>query len=118
MLGKKNTEYPRFRDCFLSEDGKRIVIFTRVGGGNRNCGYGEEKLYEDPNFVKTYDDDFDSTYGFYEFNVPDKWKDDFTKVTSGKFSELSDEYIETIVQFYPELKDKILKICRGGEVAE
>ena len=42
--------------------------------------FGEEKLYEDPNFVKTYDDDFDSTYGFYEFNVPDKWKDDFAKI--------------------------------------
>ena len=28
-----------------------------------------------------------------------------------------DEYIEKIVQFYPELKDKILKIC-SGEVAE
>jgi hypothetical protein len=49
--------------------------------------------------------------------VPDKWKDDFAKITSGKFSELSDEYIEIIVQFYPELKDKILKICRG-EMAE
>lgn len=27
MLGKKHTEYPRFRDCFLSEDGKiRLLI--------------------------------------------------------------------------------------------
>ena len=100
MLGKKHTKYPRFRDCFLSEDEKRIVIYTRVGGGNRNCGFGEEELYKDPNFVKTYDDDFDSTYGFYEFNVPDKWKDDFAKITSGKFSELSDEYIEKIMQDY------------------
>ena len=113
MLGRKHTEYPRFRDCFLSDDGKRIVIYTRVGGGNRNCGLGEEELYKDPNFVKTYDDDFDNTYGYYEFNVPDKWKDDFTKITNKKFSELSDEYIEKIVQFYPEMKDKILKICRG-----
>lgn len=24
MLGKKHTEYPRFRDCFLSDDGKEL----------------------------------------------------------------------------------------------
>ena len=44
MLGRKQDEYPRFRDCFLSEDKKHIDIYTRVGGGNRGCGYGEEEL--------------------------------------------------------------------------
>ena len=38
MLGRKPEEYPRFRDCFLSEDMKRIEIYTRVGGNNRGCG--------------------------------------------------------------------------------
>ena len=28
------------------------------------------------------------------------------------------QYIEKIVQFYPELKDKILKICRGSEAEQ
>ena len=70
MLGRTQDEYPRFRDCFLSDDGKRIVVYTRVGGGNRHCGYGEEELYKDENFVCTYDDDYDRTYGYYEFNVP------------------------------------------------
>lgn len=65
MLGRKQDEWPRFRDCFLSNDGKRIVIYTRVGGNNRNSGYGEEDLYDDPNFITTYDDDHDSTYGYY-----------------------------------------------------
>ena len=106
MLGKKQDEYPRFRDCYLSDDKKRIIIYTRVGGGNRNCGYGEDELYADPNFVKTYDDEYDSTYGYYEFNVPSQWKDDFDKICNGKITEVSDEYFNYVSEFYPVLAEK------------
>lgn len=105
MLGKKQEDYPRFRDCFLSDDEERIVIYTRVGGNNRNAGFGEEILYADPNFVKTYDDDFDSTYGYYEFNVPEKWKSDFRKICDGKMDEVSDEYYDFVAKFYPMLAE-------------
>lgn len=112
MLGRKQEEYPRFRDCFL-EDGK-IAIYTRVGGNNRGCGYGEEKLYEDPNFFTTYDDGFDSTYATYLFNVPEKWKSDFDKILNGKFTEVSDDYYNYVCDFYPLLNEKgiIKKIFR------
>jgi len=73
MLGRKENEWPRFRDCYVEEkdDGSHlIVIYTRVGGNNRGCGYGEEELYKDPLFVETVDDDFDNTYAEYKFNVP------------------------------------------------
>lgn len=106
MLGRKQEEYPRFRDCFLSDDEERIVIYTRVGGNNRNCGYGEEELYTDPNFVKTYDDSFDSTYGYYEFNPPERWKDDFDRLVSGKVKDVSDEYVEYVKEFFPLLAEK------------
>lgn len=106
MLGRKHDEYPRFRDCYLSDDEKRIIIYTRVGGGNRNCGYGEDELYADPNFVKTYDDEYDSTYGYYEFNVPNQWKDDFDKICNGKITEVSDEYFNYVSEFYPVLAEK------------
>ncbi len=112
MLGRKADEYPRFRDCFVTEE-KTIAVYTRVGGGNRKCGFGEEVLYEDPNFIKTYDDDFDSTYGTYEFNVPEKWKDDFEKITSGRMNEVSDEYVQLIELFYPGLTDQIHAALRG-----
>ena len=106
MLGRKQGKYPRFRDCYLSDDEKRIIIYTRVGGGNRNCGYGEDELYADPNFVKTYDDEYDSTYGYYEFNVPSQWKDDFDKICNGKITEVSDEYFNYVSEFYPVLAEK------------
>lgn len=104
MLGRKQEEYPRFRDCFI-EDGK-IAIYTRVGGGNRGCEYGEEELYKDPNFVSTYDDEFDSTYATYLFNVPEKWKADFEKITQGDIKGVSDEYYDYVCEFYPLLAEK------------
>jgi hypothetical protein len=105
MLGRKQDEYPRFRDCFVTEE-KNIAIYTRVGGGNRNCGYGEEELYEDENFLTTYDDDFDSTYATYEFKVPEKWKADFDKILGGDFASVSAEYTEHLKQFYPKLAEQ------------
>ena len=115
MLGRRQNEWPRFRDCFLSEDHKRIVVYTRVGGANRNSGYGEEALYKDPDFVKTYDDEFDDTYGYYEFNPPERWREDFDKLVSGKPSEVSKEYIEHVIEFFhAEDKEKIYKLFGVG----
>ena len=101
MLGRKQDEWPRFRVCWV-EDGN-IAIYTRVGGGNRNCGYGEEELYKDPNFISTYDDDFDSTYATYLFSVPEKWKTDFDKILDGKFEQTSKEYQNYLREFFPEI---------------
>lgn len=105
MLGRTQHEYPRFRDCFISDDKEHIVIYTRVGGGNRDCGYGEEELYKDPNFVKTYDDEYDSTYGYYEFRVPDEWKADFDIMMEGKFTEVSNAYVEQVKKVFPLLAE-------------
>ena len=101
MLGREPDEYPRFRDCFVEDD--KIAVYTRVGGPNRNCGYGEEKLFIDPNFIRSYDDDYDSTYGTYLFRVPKKWKSDFDKIIDGKLKETSDEYKQYIKEFWPRL---------------
>lgn len=102
MLGRKQDEYPRFRDCFVTEE-NNIAIYTRVGGGNRGCGYGEEELYKDENFLTTYDDDFDPTYATYEFKVPEKWKSDFDLIISGKLEDVSEEYVKYLKEFYPKI---------------
>lgn len=104
MLGRKQEEYPRFRDCFVTEE-NNIAIYTRVGGGNRGCGFGEEELYKDENFLTSYDDDFDSTYATYEFKVPLKWKNDFDLIMRGKQHEVSKEYVRYVKEFYPKLAE-------------
>lgn len=104
MLGEKHPdEYPRFRDCFIQED--LICVYTRVGGNNRDNGYGEEELYEHPNYLKTEDDEFDNTYASYYFSVPEEWKEDFDKIIEGKIKEISSEYKDRLYKVYPKLKD-------------
>lgn len=118
MLTDENpqTFFPRFRDCFIGDDNDSIVIYTRVGGGNRSYAtvepyecyddeysYGENKLYEMSTFIRTWDDDFDNTYGYYEFGVPDEWRDDFEHVKNGEFGKLSDAYVERMQKCYPKL---------------
>ena len=104
MLGRKQDEWPRFRDCFVNDEGN-IEIYTRVGGNNRNQGYGEEALYEDSNFIETYDDDFDNTYATYVFRVPERWKDDFDKIQQMRLWETSPEYQAYIREFFPKLNE-------------
>lgn len=103
MLGRKQDEWPRFRDCFLSDSEDSIVILTRVGGPNRNSGYGEEALYDDPGFIKTWDEAEDDTYGYYEFAVPETWRVDFDKILAGALPEVSDEYVAYLKEFWPML---------------
>jgi hypothetical protein len=115
MLGRKQDEYPRFRDCFLSEDTKHIDIYTRVGGGNRGCGYGEEELYKDENFVETFDDDYDNTFATYRFKVSEKWQADFNLILDGKLKEVSDDYVACVKNIFPKLAEQevIDSIFRG-----
>lgn len=150
----------RFRDISLNADGSEIILFTRNGGGNRECYHGNDwygskgckhesrmeevketveatpeeaaahpewtarnvfmgakRLYETgkmvkqeqykclapdsiecvctgctigyhlpthPNYMRDYDDDFDCTYAYIVFSVPEKYKDLCQEMASGK----------------------------------
>lgn len=104
MLGRRSEEYPRFRDCFAENN--QILVYTRVGGGNRNSGFNEDKLYEDENFVTTYDDEDDNTYGYYVFNVPDRWKSDYEYIMNNQMDKVSDEYVNVCKELYPVLTEQ------------
>ena len=109
MLGEKHPEqYPRFRDCFV--DGDETHVYTRVGGGNRDCGFGEEELQQHPNYLRDKDDDFDSTYATYVFSVPDEFKTDFELIKSGKIKDISEKYKERLYLVFPKLKETFDKI--------
>jgi 3'-phosphoadenosine 5'-phosphosulfate sulfotransferase (PAPS reductase)/FAD synthetase len=58
-----------------------------------------------PDFVATYDDENDNTYGYYIFNVPEKWKNDFERIRNKK--RPSDEYIEQCCSIYPKIADRL-----------
>ena len=81
FLGTSHDQVPRFRDCYI-EDG-RIVLYTRMGGGNRgHWDYSETEEGPDcecpgciaenylptlPGYLYNEDDDFDCTYASYYY---------------------------------------------------
>lgn len=118
MLGEQHPDsYPRFRDCFANLDNEQpeIHVYTRVGGGNRNEGYGEEKLYQHPNFLKTWDDDFDSTFATYSFSVPAEWREDFDLIIAGNIKNVSAEYQRRLRTVFPKLSETFDRIFLPGE---
>jgi hypothetical protein len=124
MLGKHPDEYPRFRDCFVGamERGKTkdifgmpvikstkekvISVYTRVGGSNRS-EYSSEigELRSMPNYLRDYDDDFDSTFATFVFSVPEQWQEDFESLQNG--TSVSKEYLEEMKRVFPKLVDKL-----------
>lgn len=79
---KKYYASGRFRDIYLNADGSRIILYTRNGGGNRESyPHIFSILASHPNYITNYDDDFDCTYCYYEFSVPDEYKEDAKNLT-------------------------------------
>lgn len=97
MLGVTEDDVPRYRDCFLNEDGSEIIIHTRTGGGNRDyyesleswreCNShstNEEDWPEGPwnddlrkiaGFKGDDDDEFDCTYADFRYEVPELFRE-------------------------------------------
>lgn len=72
LLGLEESQIERFRDCFVEND--KILIFTRTGGGNREY-YPNEALVNHPNYLYDEDDEFDPTYAYYYFSLPELLKE-------------------------------------------
>lgn len=67
-LSLTELDVERFRDCWIV--GEKIVIFTRTGGGNRE-DYPNTALVNHPLYLYDEDDDFDQTYAYYYFAIPE-----------------------------------------------
>lgn len=61
----------RLRDVYLSKDKTKVVIFTRIGGGNRESyNTSIKRLKNFKGYIRDYDDDFDNTYASFEYQIP------------------------------------------------
>lgn len=119
MLTDENPQdfFPRFRDCWLSDEGDAIEIFTRVGGGNReDYEYEIEALRDMPTYQRDYDDDFDCTYATFVFGVPEEWSEDFEHAKNGEFDKFSDRYVDRMQKCYQKLDIReIIKKTMGEQ---
>jgi hypothetical protein len=97
MLGVNEYAIPRYRDCFLNEEGTEIIIHTRTGGGNRafyehvdacKRNYPEYFTGEDApsgpwnsdlrkiaGFKYDADDEYDRTYADFHYEVPEPFRE-------------------------------------------
>jgi len=112
--GHPQKKVARFRDCFLEED--KVVILARLGGGNRE-DYEEEIsiLRKNPFYIADYDDDFDYTYAYFEFKIPDEWREDIKKIKEGRLRETSEKYKQFIISVFPKLETKLKELFYGKD---
>lgn len=88
LSGLADVNFARFRDCWLDGARKRTCVYTRLGGGNRECynctddvheagcyGVTISELQALPTYRTDYDDDFDCTYATFEFAWPEATAD-------------------------------------------
>lgn len=74
MIGLDSNSFVRFRDCYLNKDGSVLIVYTRLGGGNRE--YYEETidfLRDNKYYLKDYDEEYDTTYAYFEFKIPSEY---------------------------------------------
>jgi len=113
---------PRFRDAYIefNEDTKKLefVVFTRTGGGNREEYEGEnDAMASHSLYLRDKDDDFDSTYAYFWFKVPEKYESLVASVyeevgAKPAFQDAFNEKLEEIKRLTPEqMRSKFPEIC-------
>lgn len=127
----------RFRGIYLNEDGTEIILYTRNGGGNREhwgFSHADEKEGEEcscagcvityhlpkhPNYLRDYDDDFDSTYAYIVFSVPEEFQEFTKSLATGKKPEIiSEKFQKTIAEMKKMKKEEINKDERFKPIVE
>lgn len=68
--------FPRYRDVFLADKGTNVIVYTRIGGPNRNDYKQQIKtIRQHKQFIKDYDDEYDNTYAYFKFKVLPEYLD-------------------------------------------
>ena len=107
-LGLTRGDVGRFRDVFIT-DGK-IAVYTRNGGGNRECWEDSKEgtechcpgcticdiLPRHPMYLSDADDDFDSTYATVYFRFPPEYAEELRRLDSGEKFDPSQRWLDAI----------------------
>lgn len=118
----------RFRDIYLNADGDVIILCTRNGGGNRphweysydkyeageNCPCPgcvvNHQLPKHPCYIRDYDDDFDCTYAYVEFAVPEQAKDFCKSLSTGENPKtVHEKFVKTMSELQQMKPDDVMK---------
>ena len=109
ILGLTKEKIGRYRDIYVSKDGEKIILFTRLGGGNRESHETNIKyLTSHKNYLKDYDDPVDDTYAYFEFSIPEG-RENLCKYLSGKEVELVGEKFKKEAELLDKKDPEALK---------
>lgn len=107
-------EMGRLRDAWVERHGDdyRIVVYTRNGGGNRDCFHDTD--FEEgcpgcvmstvdslPYYLGDADDDFDCTYASIFFSLPDEYRERLIAIARPEERDLGQEWNEAIDRLKP-----------------
>lgn len=74
MLSLTRKDFERYRDVYLNKGGTRIIVVARIGGTQKKYyKHVFKTIKKHPNYIKNYDDEFDQTYTYFEFSIPEKY---------------------------------------------
>ncbi len=81
FAGLTREMFPRYRDVFLADEGRTVIVYTRIGGTNREAYEDEIKtIIGHPQYKDNCDDKKDNTYAYFKFNVFEKYLDTTKKM--------------------------------------
>lgn len=70
FAGVTRKMFPRYRDVFLANDGRNIIVYTRIGGSNRDSYLNEIRtIINHPQYKDNCDDEKDNTYAYFKFKI-------------------------------------------------
>lgn len=74
MISETRESFLRYRDAYLTSDGKSIIVVSRIGGPLKSMAKDiYKKLKENKLFEKSWDEPSDKTYAYFSFKVPEKY---------------------------------------------
>lgn len=127
MIGVTRSFFERYRDAYLNKTGTKITVLTRLGGNNKKeYKHVYKAIRENPNFIKAYNDKFDKTYAYFEFKVPEKYKETAKKIAPKEEEptlkeKFEKQFAEMSIAGTPayekanEIAEGILKAIQNGE---
>lgn len=131
MIGITEEACGRFRDCYIEDE--NIIVFTRLGGGNRECycdtdeehnssdsgcyQHNIEYLQANTNYVKDYDDGFDETYAYFVYNIPEQFKE-LAKKYATKGENLKEKFDSIIEEMKSKSKEELKSDPRFSQLVD
>lgn len=75
MIELTRNDFQRYRDTYLNKSATIITVVARIGGDNRKSHRQVfTNVRKNKWYIRDFDDNFDNTYTYIQFKVPEKYQ--------------------------------------------